>query len=204
MAFDKTSSKGYWFMIRDKIISQMGKLAKTYINLNEMSNVININKTILKVTLNRLTKQKRIFKLGYGFYTLDPAKVDYEQLACEIKHSSYISLEYVLSIYGILDQVPASMTLVTMSRTKNYAFQNMQIEYSHIKKNLFFGYKILKNILMAYPEKALLDELYLIALGKRKLNIQELRLNNINKKKLKLWAKFYPSSVSKLIDSLDK
>lgn len=190
-------------MIGNKIISRVSKFKKTYISLNELNNFLNMKKSILKVTLNRLTKQKRIFKLGYGFYALDPAKVDYEQLACEIKHPSYISLEYALSTYGILDQVPATMTLVTMSRTKNYAFQNMEIEYSHIKKKLFFGYKILKHILIAYPEKALLDELYLIALGKRKLNIKELRLNEINKKKLKLWTKFYPSSVYKLIQQLE-
>ena len=62
-----------------------------------------------------------------------------------------------------------------------------------LPKDLFFGYTLDKGIYIAEPEKALLDELYLISRGKRTLDIKELDLGKIDKKKFDQYAKRFPA-----------
>jgi len=185
-------------MITKKILGLFSRLPKGYISLEEIVNYLKADKNTIKATLSRLRKQNRIVRLGYGFYALDTQKVDLEQLACEMVYPSYISLEYALSIYGMISQVPANLTFITSKRSSQKQILNTSFEYSHINPKLFFGYKIAKNAYLAYPEKALLDMLYLVGLKKRKINLSELDLAQINKKKLYKWLKLYPQSTRRI------
>jgi predicted transcriptional regulator of viral defense system len=191
-------------MNTQKILALLQNLPKGYLSLDELVNYLKVGRGVVKATLSRLCRQKRAIKLGYGFYAAALQKVDPEQLACEMVYPSYISLEYALSLYGILSQIPASITLITTQKTAAKTALNITLEYSHITSKLFFGYKIVKHTLMAYPEKALLDLLYGVAGKKRKANLAELNLAQINRKKLKVWLKFYPQSTRDLAARLLK
>src|SRR3989338_7374579 len=175
-----------------KIIGLLKNLPKGYISLDEIVNYLKVDRNTVKVTLSRLTRQKEIIQLGYGYYALNLPAVDFEQLASEMVYPAYLSLEYALSLHGILSQVPAALTLITPKRTASKAVANHTLEYSHINPKLFFGYKIDKHALIAYPEKALLDALYLVGLKKRAINLSELNLSKINRKKFKQWLRVYP------------
>jgi predicted transcriptional regulator of viral defense system len=117
------------------------------------------------VALAHLVKNREITRLSQGYYTTDPAKVDYEQLACEIYAPSYLSLEWVLARAGILSQQPTTITLVTQKRAKKIAVGNTQITYQHIKPEMWGGYEQTGDTLTATPKKALLDWEYLAKNG---------------------------------------
>lgn len=190
-------------MLSKKILELLRSSPKSYFSTAEIGNYLGVNKPTLKVTLSRLVKQKRLRRLIRGYFSLPQKTPDAEQLAVEFNHPSYLSLEYALSIHGILSQVPSRLTLVTPKRSAAYDFGGTAIEYSHVKSSLFFGYTIIRQTQMARPEKALLDELYLIGLKKRKLDLKGLDLNHINKNLFRKWLRHYPPGTVALAKKLN-
>jgi predicted transcriptional regulator of viral defense system len=189
-------------MIGKTIIELLEKSKRTYFSFAQINNYLKIEKTTLKVILSRLVKRREIVRLIRGYYSLPQKQPDLEQLALELVYPSYLSLEYVLAVSGIINQIPSRLTLVTTNRSKVYNVNDTILEFAHIKPSLFFGWKIVEHTLIARPEKSLLDELYLISLKKRTLDLKELDFEKINKKLFFKWLKFYPPSTIKLIKKL--
>lgn len=113
---------------------------------------------------------------------------------------SYISLESALNCYSIIPDIPFGITSATIKKTKEFKTKDYGVfYYSHIKSNLFFGYKTIlveKNYSynIAIPEKALFDYFYLRAKGISSVEgfVEELRLSlpeNFNWRNFKKWTK---------------
>jgi hypothetical protein len=111
-------------------------------------------------------KQGRIVKLRNGLYLLRKAlaSVMVEELAGQIYAPSYISLEKALSYYGIIPEMVYAITSVTPKTTRKFNNKLGAFFYRHVKRSLFFGYRVIKgqssSYLLAEPEKALLDFIY--------------------------------------------
>ena len=95
---------------------------------------------------------------------------------------SYLSLEYVLSEYGIMTESVKNFTSVSLLRTNSFSNVLGHYFYHKVRNDLFLGFDIIKEgdlrILKATKAKALFDYLYL---RKNILNkddsLAELRLN---------------------------
>ena len=189
-------------MISKQILKLFNKGLKKQYSLQDVVNYSGAKREVVKVILSRLSAQGKIVKLGHGFYGQSLQGIDVEQLACQIVYPAYISFEYALHLHGVLEQVPAAITLATAKKTKTMVLAERAVEYSHLKKELFFGYRTADHVTLAVPEKALLDELYLVGLKKRSINLRELNLDKIDLKKFKKWLQLYPPSTQKLAQSL--
>jgi len=77
------------------------------------------------------------------------------------------------------------ITSATTKKTKTFQVENLKFFILRLKKIVFLGYSLKKirgeNVLMAEPEKALADFLYLVALGKRKLIYERIKLKKSKK-----------------------
>jgi predicted transcriptional regulator of viral defense system len=98
---------------------------------------------------------------------------------------SYVSLEYVLSLYGLIPEKVAQVTAVTTRKTARFSNPIGSFSFRHVKRDLFFGYTDQKDengaaVLVATPEKALLDKIYLDAPARltREYLAEGLRLQN--------------------------
>lgn len=80
----------------------------------------------------------------------------------------------------------------------------VEVEYSHLKKELFFGYILKNGKYIAEKEKALLDQFYMVSMGKRSINIKELDLRNLDIGKLTEYAKKFPSFINPLLGKVKK
>ena len=76
------------------------------------------------------------------------------------------------------------------------------VEFRQLKKDLFFGYVMDNGMYAAEPEKALLDQLYMVCRGKERLNIKELDLKGIDKKLLEKYVKRFPPYIKKRLDEI--
>lgn len=184
-------------MITKNLIRELKMIPKSYFSIKDAEKFYKGASKSLYVTLNRLVKKQELTRIMKSFYTFDLANLDFEQFACEIKKKSYISLEYALFHHGFIDQIPETITLITSGKSTTINTITREIEYSHVKKDLYFGYEITGNMLMATKEKAILDEIYLIALSKRSFTIKKEWLNQINKNLFKKWLKKYPKLAQK-------
>ena len=141
--------------------------------------------------LERLVKNRVLEKIERGKFILTEAEVNAFKLANFIYSPSYVSLESALNFHGILSQFPVEQTSVTVKKTKQKKFKDKIFSYAHIKKELFWGYEKQDGYLMAVPEKAILDQLYLESKGLKRSSIEEWDLVELNKKKLIDYSKNY-------------
>lgn len=170
-------------------------LNKPYFTVADLEKVLALKRDVLYVALNRLVKNRTLIRLRRGVYTPEFQSFEFEKTANELYYPSYVSFESALSSYGILSQIPYSVTLATSKPTKKLTLNGREIEYRQLKDELFFGYILQDGIYIAEPEKAVLDELYLISKGKAVSDVNEWSFIGINKKKLLLYAKKFPLAV---------
>jgi len=113
----------------------------------------------LKLQLHQWVKAGDLITLKRGLYAFSNTRVDKVEVARRLYPPSYISLEYALNLYGLIPDVPFSITLVTPKVTRKFNTPYGQFVYRKIKKEAFFGY--IPETFIAEKEKALLDYLYL-------------------------------------------
>lgn len=129
---------------------------------------------------------KRLIKGKYLFLLNKPSDFT---LANFLYQPSYLSLESALSFYGIMAGFPYQITSITVKKTRTFIIDGKEYQYIKIDKNLFWGYEKKEDFLIAEQEKSLLDFLYLVFKGLRDLDLEELDLSSIDRKKFK---KYFP------------
>ncbi|MEW6409675.1 MAG: hypothetical protein AB1488_06125 [Nitrospirota bacterium] len=116
---------------------------------------------------------------------------------------SYVSTTYAFGYYDLIPEKVEDVTSITTKKTAKFTNTFGAFIYQHLKTNLFFGFKEIKDengfpVLIAEPEKAMLDFIYLNLQdfkGKEKdvfsLSYRFQNLNILKKKKLTDFAKKY-------------
>lgn len=162
--------------------------------------------TVFPYQITDWTKKGYIVPLKRGLYLFSERaeKVSIFNASFLLYQPSYISLERALSFYGLIPEMVYAVTAITPKTTRTFENSLGLFLYRHIKKELFFGYQKIENdqdvYLMAEPEKALLDYLYLnSARLKSKEDVGEMRFNQalikaLDKKKLSQYQKLFASS----------
>ena len=151
----------------------------------------------IKYWLESQTKQGLLKRLKRGLYTLSLFPPLEEEVANRLYRPSYISLEYALAYYNLLQETPYTITSVTTKPTRTFMSDNKTFSYRTIKRKAYTGYFLEKksgaSFLIAEPEKALADYLYFVTLHKSPYNerlIEHLtdpsfyRTKRINREKL--------------------
>ncbi len=145
----------------------------------------------------KLIRLKRGLYISSEYYQNIINKEEYSAFLSSLLVSpSYISKETILNRYGILTESVFGFSSVTQGNTKNFITKVGNFSFSHIKKELFLGYKEQefngKKYYAATLAKALFDYLYFIKRNLKRINktaVSELRINleNISEKD---WLEF--------------
>jgi predicted transcriptional regulator of viral defense system len=179
------------YKIREKAINT----GRSVFSIVELANLISKKKSIATVYASRLVEKGLAKKLLNGKISFDQ---DDFVIASQLIEPSYITAASALNLYGLIQQVPSKIECVTTKRSIEY--KKFGINYHKIQNSLFYGYKR-KNksgsyIMLAEPEKALIDGIYLNILPKtivkeiindldiKKLNDYKKRFNGRGKKKI--------------------
>jgi predicted transcriptional regulator of viral defense system len=142
----------------------------------------------LRRQLSRWTQAGRLYQLRRGLYALAPpfqkVKPHPFLVANRLVGGSYVSLQSALANYGLIPEAVPVTTSVTTARPGQWATPLGTFEYHHIKTELLFGYQMVElgdgqQTLIAMPEKALLDLIYLQPGGDQPEYLRELRLQNL-------------------------
>jgi predicted transcriptional regulator of viral defense system len=145
-------------------------------------------------------------KVRNGLYALRAEPPQEEAVANRLYAPSYISFEYALSRYGIIPESVYTITSATTRITREFIVNNKSFTYSHIKKQVYRGYRTEKiggmTVLMAEPEKALVDYLYFVSL-KRKILNERLNVRKLKKETVMEYARLYDrKSLIKLVKEI--
>lgn len=124
-------------------------------------------KQIYDYQLTRWVKKGYLLKLKNGIYAFnrDYEKIKGEEVASVLYQPSYLSLESALSSYGFIPEMVYAYISVTAKINRTFDNKFGHFIYRHVKSELFWGYREVKTnagrYLIAEPEKAILDYLYL-------------------------------------------
>ncbi|MBU1110970.1 hypothetical protein KKB83_05145 [Patescibacteria group bacterium] len=163
--------------------------------LKTLRDILEIGKeSTLFSVIRRLTENEVLIKIEKNKYALQNGRINDFALANFIYQPSYISFESALNFYGILSQFPYEVASTTSKKPQQKVFDDKIFSYIHLKKDLFWGYQKKEDFLIALPEKALLDQLYLASKGLRKADVDEYDFSLINFKMLRKYLNKYPQT----------
>jgi predicted transcriptional regulator of viral defense system len=158
----------------------------------------------LRMQLSRLIRQGKVSSLRRGMYALGAPYRNVHPspalLANQIYTPSYLSFHWA---FGYYDLIPEYVSLYTSATTRGpRLFENEfgRFQYKHIKADCFTGYQTVKidgqNVLIAVPEKALLDLWHLENAEwttERMASMRFQSLEMVSLKKLKKYAAMFNS-----------
>lgn len=137
-----------------------------------------------RIQLDRWEKKGYLEKIKRGYYSLVGRESSQNFLfytANRIYPPSYVSLEMGLKFYGLIPEEIFQITSVSTKKATHFETPVGNFSYRHLKPSLFWGYRLVdfgqQKVLLADPEKALLDYLYLHPQLKTRDDFQGMRIN---------------------------
>lgn len=142
----------------------------------------------VRLQLARWVTAGRVIRLRRGLYSIAPpynkTRPHPFLVANHLQPASYVSLQTALAFYGLIPDTVNRVTSVTAGRPEDLDTPLGSFEFRHVKSGLLFGYRSMdvssQPALVALPEKALLDLVYLQPGGESKGYLTGLRLQNLD------------------------
>ncbi len=173
---------------------------KSIYNFAELMRVSKLPPLSLRRAIHRLVSKNLLLKLSKGLYANSFSLPSLEEAAGVLYPPCYISLESALFMHGISEQTPHVLTCISTNKTKTFHTDIGEIAYSHVKKELFFGYEFSDQSFLASPEKAALDYVYIQRKNGCAPSMDEWNWESLDKDKINLTAKKYPKTVKNYIE----
>lgn len=127
--------------------------------------------SVSRNTIGRWVKEHKLIRLKQNVYTFpEYLRSGDAQLyfANKMYQPSYISIHSALAFWGMIPEAVVQVTSVSSRKTAYFTNEFGQFTYHTIRSSSFFGYTIESSafhpswgVHIAYPEKAILDLLYL-------------------------------------------
>jgi predicted transcriptional regulator of viral defense system len=153
----------------------------------------NVSPENVRLQLTRWTRSGRLYQLRRGLYAVAPpyqkVKPHPFVIANLMQRASYVSAQSALAFHGLIPDIVHGTASVTAGRPERLETPLGIFEFRHIKPEYLHGYTMAKlegskpdqQALVATPEKALLDQIYLQPGGDKPNYLTELRLQNLNR-----------------------
>lgn len=175
------------------------RTGRKFYKISDLMKISGLSYSACRMAAVRLTSKGILLHVGKELYGNLLVNFAPEESACQAYMPSYLSREYVLSRYGVIDQMPTVLTAVTLMRGKRAKVGSIEVDYKHLRKGLFWGYVRDGDAFIAEPEKALLDWLYL---GRKKLetiSLDEINWDELDLVKLKKYSTKFPEAIQRVV-----
>ncbi|MFQ5792640.1 MAG: hypothetical protein ACE5JI_19385 [Acidobacteriota bacterium] len=150
-----------------KLTTALGEIKnsrQTVLTTADVMGLLDLNKSNASKLLSRLADSGHVVRVKRGLWVLagelDPLVLPRYLTA---PFPSYVSLQSALYYHGMISQIPRVTDCVSLARTRSYSTPLGTFSIHHVGPSFFFGYEEVghKGVVMAMPEKALIDFLYL-------------------------------------------
>lgn len=178
------------FLVREELLNRKVRIFTPL----EFMRIFPASPASIKYFLEEQVDAGLLLRLKKGLYTLRTDLPSEEEIANKLWQPSYLSFEYALAYYNILPEMTYIITSATTKTTRIFALDYQTFGYYTIKKEAYTGYVLQrterKSFLIAEPEKALVDYLYFVSIGKRPEN-DRLNTSNLDKGKILKYVQLY-------------
>lgn len=130
--------------------------------------------------INDFVKNNILTNIEKNKYYITGKNIDTFEIANFLYQPSYVSLDTALNYWGVLSQFPYEITSISSKKKVKKKFEDKTYNYNHIAPKYFGMFIKQNNFLIALPEKALFDQLYLTSKGLKSNNFNEYDFQKIN------------------------
>lgn len=188
--------------IRKKLI---GNNLKIFTPL-DLHRFLDMSRATAQKAAERYAKKGIFVRIRRGHYALADNLPHSFYIANYVYQPSYISLESALSYHQIIPESVYAVTSVTPRATQSFKALNKEFTYTKIKEQAFTGYHKQQvnseRVLIAEPEKAVADYLYLVSLGNKELS-DRVDIEELSQQKLLDYVELFErKSMNKLLKNL--
>ncbi len=149
------------------------------------------SRPVVLVQLSRWINAGKLAQLRRGWYLIQKPFRTKELSAAFVANTvvrpSYLSLEWALQYHGMIPDAAFQPTSITTRRGVHFTADDRYFLYHHVSPRFFHGYGSFEysgeRIIIATPEKSLLDHIYIFALRNpfSILWLEGLRLQNLDR-----------------------
>jgi predicted transcriptional regulator of viral defense system len=178
-----------------------------FVRTDDLAKEYGLGEPIVRNALRRYESQALVERIAPKIYINHfNQQFSPRDLASVLRRRSYISLESVLVDRGITSQNPSSLLCVTPDYPQMFKSKSVTIVYRRISADLYWGYEEkstrYNKYLIAEPEKALLDWIYLNRQEGLPTALDELHLEFLSLPKLRQYALRFPGTVNHVVKEL--
>lgn len=134
----------------------------------DLRHLLSASEVSIRFILTRAHKRGDIDKLRRGLYALSDNAPSELEIANALVRPSYVSFHYAMAYYRLIPEAVYRVASSTTRNTRRFQVAGTEYSYHHLKSHAFAGYRPERigdrTVLMAEPEKAFLDSLYLATL----------------------------------------
>ena len=159
-------------MSRQNILIYIKQLNRLVFTTSEVVALSGKSSSAVTQSLNYLQKQGLIIKVYRGIWAEADSRVSHYSIIPFLTpcHRVYVSFISALHLHGMIEQIPQVTTLASTSHTRIVHTKMGVFSIHRIAPQFFKGFDWYRgdgNFLIAEPEKALVDSLYLSAHKKK-------------------------------------
>jgi predicted transcriptional regulator of viral defense system len=187
-------------------ILQINKIKKLYFDHTEIARMLGITSDSARVSASRYVRQGVLLRAKRDMYILKERWKYYDRqdrfiIANLLQVPSYVSLMSALDYYQITTQMQQDfIESIVLKRTKVSNVEDVTFNFTRIKNNLYFGYEKLGEFFIATPEKAFLDAIYLMSLGRYRLDLSSIDGEKLNMDELKKKVNKFPIGTKRFLE----
>jgi predicted transcriptional regulator of viral defense system len=160
----------------------------------ELQQVLGVSAVAARFLVHRYAKRGLLVKLRKGLYGVADRPPAELVVANRLYGPSYLSFEWALSYHHLIPETVYTITSATPRPTRVFAALGKTFEYHRVKSSAFTGYEPVTigpdTVLLATPEKALVDTLYFVDLKRRSLN-DRLNLRVLRWRRAEAYARLF-------------
>ena len=184
------------------LVKLLGK--EGYFDLASLVQLTGERREGICIQLHRWCKDGKLLALRRGMYVFPEVgssmPINPAELANRLYTPSYISTYWAMGYYGLIPEKVVTYTSVTSRVTRSFSNALGVFSYQSLKPTAFFGYRPMmmgdQKVLIADPEKALLDLWYLEQGAWSQERMEAMRFQNqdvIDEEKLHSYAERFQS-----------
>ena len=186
-----------------KVLSTVRAHGLAIFSPQDLRHLLGASEMSVRFRLTRATQRGDVIKLRRELYALPDSTASELEIANRLYRPSYVSLEYALAYYHLISEAVFEVTSITTRTSRHFEALGKGYTYRRIQRHAFSGYRPERIggriVLLAEPEKAVVDCLYFASLGR--LSVPErLDVKQLDPVPLRAWADLYqrPALVAQL------
>lgn len=165
-------------MNASEALYRLRRLGSPVVSNAEAATAWGLSESATTHALLRLAEARLVQRVCHGIWAVDKV-VDPLQAAPALTrpYPCYGSTWTALARHGLIDQIPAATFVVSLDRAQSISTSFGTIVIQHIHSALYGGFANSAGIVLATPEKALFDTVYLqAARGAARISLPEITL----------------------------